>query len=380
MTIGIDIRPLLEGGGGVWEYCRSIVDGLLSIPSDHQFVLFSNSFKKKTNRDLPRWSLRATIADFSYPNKLFNARLLALRSPHFDILIREKTGLRIDLFFAPNSNFISLSNRTKLVTTAHDLSFAITPDRLSVKDRLWHRFVSPAELFSRSERVIAVSHSTRRDLETLYRVPPEKIAVTYLAARTSGFDAAMPSREALGLPARYLFGLGAGSRKNSEGLIEAFSILVRMLSACSLFLVLAGANRHDIARLSRHAHRRGIADRVLIGGRVPSSHLLAYYAYSEMFVYPSFTEGFGIPPLEAASAGTPVIASQGGSIGEVMGEAACLVDPYSPQQIANQMRMLLEDGQARKHYIEAGRRRAMEFSWKTCAEQTLSILEGTPSR
>lgn len=375
MTIAIDIRSLLDESGGVGTYTRSIVDGVLSLSSDHQFVLFSNSFRR-TSHTLPdRWRLRATIAEFSYPNKMFNASLCGRGQPYVDELIADKTGLSIDVFFAPNCNFLALSNRVKFVATAHDLSFEISPERLRVKDRLWHRLVSPRTLFSRADKIIAVSHATRRDLESLYGIAAQKISVTHLAAHDAPKDGTIPSRESLGLPTHFIFGLGSGQRKNLEGLIDAYAHLVTAIGQRAPELVLGGLRGADIVRLSRHAERVGIADHVHLEGYIPIAYLFAYYAHAELFVYPSFTEGFGIPPLEAARAKTPVIATLAGSIGEVMGEAACLVDPYSPEQIARMMRLLLEDHDARTYYTEAGFRRVERYSWIICAEQTLKILE-----
>jgi glycosyltransferase involved in cell wall biosynthesis len=107
---------------------------------------------------------------------------------------------------------------------------------------------------------------------------------------------------------------------------------------------------------------------------VDDSERVYYYSLAEAFVYPSFFEGFGFPPLEAMACGTPVVTSNNSSLPEIAGDAAILVDPYSVSDIAGAMHSVISDKKLREVLVRKGLERAGQFSWERCARQTLDIL------
>ncbi|MDO8489821.1 MAG: glycosyltransferase family 1 protein [bacterium] len=376
MIIAIDIRPLLDPFGGVAEYTRMIIESLLALPSEHEYVLFSNSRAiHKPRLNIPA-SARVQFAFFSIPNRVLNGLIVTIGRPFLDDLIRKKTGVQIDIFFAPNVNFISVSPKVKTVLTVHDLSFVLYKDCLSRKERLWHAAVRPRARMESAAHVIAVSETTKSDLASLYAIPSDRVTVTHLACSSEFSDEKpLPSRSALGLPNRYILSLAGGGRKNCEALIDAYLIVLKDKDVQSPpQLIIAGASENMQKRLEARIARRGIEAHVRIMPVFPFAYRCAYYTYAELFIYPSLYEGFGIPPLEAASCGVPVIASGVGSIPEVMSDAALLVNPYNVASIAQSITVLLTQKELRDTYRARGLKQAQKYSWKKAAEQTLHVF------
>ncbi|NTW30784.1 MAG: glycosyltransferase family 4 protein, partial [Candidatus Moranbacteria bacterium] len=227
MRIGIDLRCLASGRrSGVEEYVVGLLSALLRSDRENDYVLFLNEWRKKTI-DLS-WAdgfSNVSVRKFRIPNKLLNLSLWYLRYPKLDRLIGG-----VDAYFMPNINFCAVSSRAKLFVTAHDLSFRICPETFSWKQRLWHAFVDPKELFTRAHRVIAVSKSTRDDLVFRYGIASEKISVVHsgIDARFHAYDRNDPKmlavKERYRLPYSFILYLGAFEpRKNIVAIVRAYN-------------------------------------------------------------------------------------------------------------------------------------------------------------
>ena len=316
------------------------------------------------------------FCEFHWPNKLLNFCFKFLRWPKIDKLIRPEK--KIDLFFIPNLNFVATSREVKKIITVHDLSFLRYPRFFSWKRRLWHWFVNPKKLIRSAARVIAVSENTKRDLIELYGLAEEKIKVIYSGVSNGEdiFDIETVKQK-YNLPENFILFLGTlEPRKNTGGLIRAFEILKQSskFQVLSFKLVIVGPRGWLYKKILARAEKSPLRDDIKFINYIAPEEKFAFYKLARLFVYPSFYEGFGFPPLEAATAGTPVAVSTNSSLPEVMGEAALMVDPNNPAEIAKVMAECLVDENLRTTLISRGKKQAEKFSWERCARQFLSLI------
>jgi glycosyltransferase involved in cell wall biosynthesis len=218
-----------------------------------------------------------------------------------------------------------------------------------------------------AQAVICISENTKNDLLERYPVAPEKVRVTHLA---SAIDASLANGPEPVPERRYFLYVGLRyGYKNFNGLLTAFA---RALSARpDLALCVVGAPFSDSE--SKLIAGLGLTTAVEHYGQVSDAHLAKLYQQSVAFVYPSFYEGFGIPPLEAMACGTPVVASNRSSIPEVVGDAALLFDPEKTDELTDILIKLADDSPERQRLIAKGLERVKAFSWNKTVSQTLQI-------
>ncbi len=373
MRIGFDIRPLLENQpSGVGEYTRELLTTLLAHSDKNEYHLFANAAKLTTDK-LQLTTNQAAVHHFRYPNKILNASMSFFNRPTVDRLI----GSGIDLFFMPNLNFVALSDQIPLVLTIHDLSFHLTPNFFSKKQRLWHQLIKPRFLAHRATRLIAQSEHTKNDLICHFKIPAERISVIYPGLASEFFETTndfvvQAVKRRYRLPDNFILFLATlEPRKNIASIIEAFQLLEKNPNLADLHLVLAG-------RLS--ANQPLISSRKLENKKIQLLNYVAredrpaLYRLARVFVYPSYYEGFGLPPLEAQAAGTPVVASYTTSLGEVLGQTALLIDPYNVEDLRQALETILTDEKLAADLRRRGQINAHRFHWDRAASQTLKVF------
>lgn len=380
MRIGIDIRCLLAGKRtGVEEYVTELLEHLFVRDRKNEYVLFWSGWT------LPKcpnqWDVRfpnVRLAAFRVPNKLLNLSLWYFRWPFLDTLVGGT-----DIFFVPNLNFTAFSRKTKVVVTAHDLSFEYCPETFSLKRRLWHIFVRFRSLVNRADRVIAVSSSTRDDLIRFYRMLPNSIRVirSGVSERFHPFDRNDPElrrvKEKYRLPYRFVLFLGTVEpRKNISALLRAWEGVAREKDMAGVELVIAGSFgwkgeslRREWLALSPEARRR-----IRRIGFVEDADKPALYNLASVFVYPSLYEGFGFPPIEALLSGAPVIASTNSSFPEMIGSSALLIDALRPDDLRRALLEVLHDRRLSDRLIEGGKNIASHFRWDAAAKEALALF------
>lgn len=280
---------------------------------------------------------------------------------------------RDGLLFSPGNihPLVSLG-RSNGVVTVHDLAYAVHPEAYSRTFRLLYSILVPAAL-RRADAVITVSESEKDHILSRYPCANGRIhAIHHGAPNGSGRDS--HSRDQDGPLERIPFVLWVGTfiaRKNAQGAIDAMALVNR---ETAVDLVAVGGTQKGLldGELRIDPDMR---DRVHLLGRVSGlSELRRLYKAAVALVFPSFYEGFGIPPLEAMSFGCPVIAADIPVLREVCGEAALYADPHEPADIARQLSRLLNDPGLHVELRQRGLRRSAAFTWEKCARETLDVL------
>lgn len=376
MKIGVDIRCLMdENYSGVSEYTANLLSALLAQDQDNEYRLFYNSWRDLSGR-LSVWTRpNASVTSRRYPNKLFNylAQKL-LQQPKIDWVLGG-----VDIFFSPHFNFTSLSRGVKKIITVHDLSFLRYPHFFSSRKNFWHRALGVKKILLAADRIIAVSENTKNDIIELVGVAPEKISVIYsgnnAVKREVGDEEIKIFLDSKNISPSFLLYIGTiEPRKNISGLIQAFDKLKAKEQFKDLQLVLGGARGWKNREINRTWQESAHKTDIIFLGYISQKEKEILYSGAQAFVYPSFYEGFGFPPLEAMTYGLPVVCSHVSSLPEVVGEAAVMVDPFAPSEIADALELVLSDENLRSVLKERGQERAKMFSWDKAAVEYLKIF------
>jgi glycosyltransferase involved in cell wall biosynthesis len=260
------------------------------------------------------------------------------------------------------------------VVTVYDLSFIHYPEVLSTARRLYLRLFTALSC-RRARRVIAISHSTARDLHQSLGIPQDKIDVAACGCDFSVYRPLPPDevaafRQQKGLPDRFWLFLGTlEPRKNLPTLLDAYAALP---ADERLPLVLAGGKGWLYEPIFERIERYGLADSVSLPGFIPPEDLPLWYNSAEVFIYPSIFEGFGLPVLEAMACGTPVIVSDASSLPEVAGEAGMIIPPYDVDRWTDALRRAGSGADWRAQAAGAGQRQAARFTWQQTARDVVT--------
>ncbi|MAF20518.1 MAG: group 1 glycosyl transferase [Parcubacteria group bacterium] len=381
MKIGIDIRVLARGTRtGVEEYTINLLRHLLKIDPGIEYRLFYNAFQKiELNCDWLGLN-NVYLEEFRIPNRLFFTSVRYLNQPKIDKLLKG-----IDVYFNPHFFTAPLSSKCRKVITFHDLSFEHYPHFFSWRKRAWQKFLMNARKEAQeADKIIAVSQSTKDDLINLYGINPAKIKVVYsgvgsqfkkqkttcLPARQGNKKQETRIRNKYNLPDKFILYFGTiEPRKNLIGLIKAFELLNTRYK-----LVIAGTRGwlyQDIFKAVQNSKQK---QDIFFIGFIEEEDKPYLYNLAEVFVYPSFFEGFGFPPLEAMASGVPTITSSSSSLPEVVGSAGLMIDPYNIDELAGAMEMVLNDDSLKQRLIKKGIEQAKKFSWQKSAQKTLEVL------
>lgn len=334
---------------------------LRAIDRENQYDFFYNGLRS-TPLNFPG---SPSVINWNIPNKLLDASFHFLNWPPVDRFIKT------DLVFSPHFNILKTS-RAPRVITFHDLSFLHHPYFFSLKQRFWHWLQDAAGQAREARQIIAVSEFTKADLVHLLGIAPEKITTVY-----SGISEEFRRVPVADQDVRPFF-LSLGTlepRKNVPAIIQAFNILKQEAQFADWQLVIAGRPGWIHQRIDKEAARSPFRSDIIFTGSVPARERVLLYNVAKVFVYPSFFEGFGFPPLEAQACGCPVVASDRTSLPEVLGKSALLVNPWKSEELAMAMREAALNGRVRDRLVAAGLENAARFTWNAAARQTLEVFQ-----
>jgi len=370
MRVCLDISSALAQGAGVGRTTRELAAALHALPDGPDLVLLHNRAAGLSLERMPPALHPLPRLEVPLGNKAWRLALLAARRP---LRAWGLDQLHYDVFHGLDSIAPPLTQ--PIVLTLYDLTTLLFPQHHTLLNRLYSRLALPL-MVRRASAVIAISESTARDAIRLLGVPAERLHVVWIGVDHTRFTPRDPAvarqrvREALNIEPPYILSVGTlEPRKNLSTLLAAYATLERSAPR----LVLAGARGWHAQALAAQVQAPALRDRVVLPGYVPDDLLPDMYAGAECFVYPSLYEGFGLPPLEALACGTPVITSTTSSLPEVVGDAALLVEPTRPDELAAALRRILEDEHLRDDLRRRGPLRAARFSWERCARETMHV-------
>lgn len=373
MNIAFDAKRITNNATGLGNYSRYIVGALAEYYPESNYLLCSPS-----------------VGNPRLYEELLHHRSVSLHTPESSVakflggwwrnhgvksvLLREEVDIYHGL-----SNELPLGlyreKRIGTVVTIHDLAFIHHPEFYNSIDRVLYRQKYGASART-ADHVIAVSEFTRRDIIDFFGVEEERVSVIYQGC-SPRFAQMRPEQIAFvrghyQLPERYLLFVGSiEERKNLRLVVRAMAALRDR----DLHLVAVGRRTPYCDVVMSEARRLGLSTRVHLMHQVPSEHLPGIYGGAEVFVYPSRFEGFGIPIIEALSAGVPVIGATGSCLEEAGGPHSLYTDPDDPDMLSEHIFSIMDSPTLRDRMIREGRSYVQRFSPKQIVRELRTVYE-----
>ena len=366
MKIGIDARMYGVGFTGIGRYTAELIKNLAELDHENEYVLFMR---------------KEAYEEFECPNERFQKRVADF--PHYStgeqlgflkVLNREK----LDLVHFTHFNAPVLYRRP-FVVTIHDLTLSFFPSKKM--NRFYHRKAYNAvirHVTKGAKQIMAVSENTKKDLIHTLKVPEEKIQVIHNGVSKKFGETAPTSRpemmKKMRLSKPYFLYTGVWrDHKNVVGMIKAFAAFNQSVNG-QYELVITGRHNPTYREVPDTIKSLGIQDDVHLVGLVSEEDLHALYLNALAYVFPSFYEGFGLPPLEAMQCGTPTLVSNTSCMPEICGEGNSLFfDPYNIDDMQAKMRQVVSDPSLRQRLIDRGRERVKAFSWEKMTQEVLEV-------
>lgn len=302
----------------------------------------------------------------------------AIYSPKEQILFpnKEVKQAGISIMHFPHYN-VPVCYRGKYVVTVHDLIHIVFPEFLGNKVKYVYARFLMSQALKRAEHIFTVSENSRKDIQKYFGTDVNKISITYNAIDE---DFRVKEQTEIGyLYTKYNIPkdkdkiLYVGNLKPHKNLVTLLKA-IKELNRKDIVVLLVGKAFKSLD-LEERERQMGISDQVIHTGMVSKEELVDFYSLSDLFVFPSLYEGFGIPPLEAMACGTPVIAADNSSIPEVVGDAALFFNGNKSEELAKRIAEALDNEKLRNSLIVKGTERSKAFDWKQTRNEVKRVLE-----
>lgn len=371
MKIAIDIRDACGEKTGKGWYTYHLVRALLKEDKKNTYLLYTNK----------------AITDFdAYKNAELSVIKMKGVRWHLAVL-KNSIQRKVNIFVAPTSYIIPAFAPKNLQTCIiiHDLIALLFPKNHNKKAVLIEK-ITVGRALKKASLIVAVSTNTKNDIVAKFSLNSSKVDVVY----PSVGDIFVPLEEKLNvwkqernLPEKFFLCVGTlEPRKNLEKTLEAHALLIDDSKEKNEnpHLVIIGARGWQFKKIFAKLHKLGTAEYVIFKGYASNEELVKYYNTALALVFPSLYEGFGLPPLEAMKCACPVITSALGSLPEVVGDAALLVNPHAAEDLAKAMKKLYDNEEFRLELALSGLQQAEKFDWQKSAKQILNLIENAGSQ
>ena len=362
MKIAIDIRTAGGEKAGKGWYTFHIVKSLLEQDSSNQYILYSKD----------------GVPGFDQFKNVIQKQISGYGVLWHKNVVRDTKKEKVDLFFAPSSFIVPawLPKTIKTIITVHDLVAFLYPTNHNKKAVIIEK-VFLKKALKKADHVITVSNNTKKDLYQKFKYNKDQISTIYCSA--SDDFRPVPKEELTAftkktnLPKNFFLAVGTiEPRKNYPNLIRAFAQISEKYPDHHLIIV--GKDGWKSEKVHEEIKKNYLQKKVHILGYLSGDSLTSLFNLAKAFVFPSFYEGFGIPPLEAMKCGCPVIASNTSSIPEVVGDSALLVNPEKIEEISGAMEKIIKDPELRDKLKNKGLNQSKKFSWEESAAGLLKII------
>lgn len=353
---------------GIGRYIENTVRELLLLDKHNQYLMLTR------DEDIPKIDLKADNLTIVPVN------IGWYTTKEQTLLLKKITELKPDLVHFTNFNF-PIGYKGKFVVTIHDLTLL---QFRNIRKKFGHRYVYAVKEMAmrvtlrtgakRSKAIIVPTEYVKEGIAKQFGVRRNKIFVTYQAASQ---DLATPrvNLESYGVLKPYLMYAGnAYPHKNLERLIIAFGKLVTEYML-DYQLVIVGKKDSFHKELEKDVAEAKLQNRIIFTDFVSDNELAGFYNKAALYVFPSMSEGFGLPALEAMSHGVPVVSSNASCLPEVLGDAAEYFDPTNVNQMAKVIAKVLSDDDLRKALAKKGHTQVKKYTWAKTAKQTLAVYK-----
>lgn len=372
----IEGGPLFRQKSGVGQYLYRLLENLFEQDKKNQYVIYAFLFiGKKLRRPFPKQYSNVRYRMVRYlPSKVYNVFSRKIAVPPADLLTAEKPDIAIF------GNFVRspLITGGKTITVIYDLSYIHFKQFADKKNATLLSKRVPVAI-KKSDKIITISESSKKEIVEYYRVEPERIviippAVDHDVFKPQEYKQIAQIRNKYKINRSYILYTGTlEPRKNIIGILDAYARLPKSMHN-KFQLVLAGGKGwldHEIQeKLEDYKDLE-----VVLTGYVPDEDLPALYSGASVFVYPSFYEGFGMPPLEAMACGVPVITSNNSSLPEVVGTAGITIEAKDTSSLAKNIQRVITDKKLANKMKKDGLIQANKFSWTESAVKLKKIVD-----
>lgn len=350
---------------GNQTYILNLFRAIREIDKDNQYTFYYNKPSSK-KVEAPNFEHRVHQAPLMWTQRVF------------PFLLRKDNP---DVLFMPIQMLPFLkAKKQKSVVTIHDLAFLLYPETFPPKDAFLHKLYV-REAITKADHLIAITEATKQDIIKFYNIEAAKITVVYHGVDKQRFRLMKKGEEHLAREVKskynitkpYLLYIGnVQPRKNIQGLIKAYQKL-RTNTQHDYQLVIAGAKAWLVDEVMKEIGELYRED-IIFTGRFEDAELTPLLWGADLFVLPSFYEGFGLPILEAMACGVPTVVSNTPSLVEVGGEASLSFDPHSIDDMAKVLDNILSNSKLREKMRKLGLKRVDQFSWTRCAKETIAVI------
>jgi len=364
MKIGIDAsRAFIKDRTGIEEYSFQVINHLMDKITEQEVSLYikGNQKKKLECLNMPsNWQVKVIKWPFLWTHIGLSMELLF--HP-------------VDILFIP-AHIIPLIFPKKTVVTVHGLEYEFCPEAYSFWAKSYMRWAIRRSC-RKASWIISVSENTKGDLIKLYNVPKDKIRVIYegTANKYQAPKSNIQKNTKFRVPNyKYIIFIGRlERRKNIAGIIEAFEILKEKYQI-KHNLMLVGKPGHGYEDIKNKIYNSKFKSEIIETGFVDEEEKNKLLKSADLFLFPTFYEGFGLPILEAQNLEIPVVTSNVSSLPEISGDSALKVNPFDSHEIADAVLRILNDDELRKSLIERGKLNCRRFSWDGCASSIADLL------
>ena len=381
MKIGIDIRLIGKKQTGSEAVFFNLTKNLARLDSENEYKLFTDIIDKNIIEEIGK---NLEIKDKN------NFEIISLSTKNkftwnFWTLPKYLRKNPVDIYLTQYITPWFVPKKVKIATIIHDISFEFYPQFIKFWDLLFLKKLIPKSL-KRADKIIAVSRFTQDEIIKYYKIDPKKVDWFYNAVSEDfkkqdiSEEKIKSVKEKYKLPEKYILYLGTlQPRKNIPALVEAFALLKieinLKIKLNSFKLVIAGGKGYNYDNLIDDVVKKNnLTEDVIFPGYIDEEDKAALIKGAEIFVFPSFYEGFGVPIIEAMSLGVPTIISDILPHREIAGNATLFFSPQIPGEITQRIKEIIGNSLIRNSLLKNGKLQAEKFYWQKSAEKILDIF------